>query len=43
VTPGQTYNDLRLVEGIGAGTKIVKQPPPEMADGAKVEMKTAAN
>ena len=42
VTLGQTYNDLRLVEGIGAGTKIIKQPQPEMADGAKVEMKTAA-
>ncbi|HEY8011557.1 MAG TPA: efflux RND transporter periplasmic adaptor subunit [Rudaea sp.] len=42
VTPGQTYNDLRLVEGIGSGTKLVKQPQAEMADGAKVEIKTAA-
>jgi len=42
VTLGQTYNDLRLVEGIGTGTKIVKQPPAELADGAKVEMKAAA-
>jgi RND family efflux transporter MFP subunit len=42
VTPGQTYNDLRLVEGIGSGTKVVKQPQTEMADGAKVEIKAAA-
>ena len=41
VTPGQTYNDLRLVEGIGAGTRVVKQPPAEMADGSKLEIKTA--
>jgi len=41
VTPGQTYNDLRLAEGIGAGTRVVKQPPAEMADGAKVEIKSA--
>jgi RND family efflux transporter MFP subunit len=41
VTPGQSYNDLRLVEGIGAGTRVVKQPPAEMADGAKLEIKTA--
>jgi RND family efflux transporter MFP subunit len=42
VTPGQTYNDLRLVEGIGSGTKVVKQPQADLVDGAKVEMKTAA-
>jgi hypothetical protein len=41
VTPGQTYNDLRLVEGIGSGTKVIKQPQAEMGDGAKVEIKTA--
>lgn len=41
VAPGQTYNDLRLVEGIAAGTRVVKQPPAEMADGAKVEIKAA--
>ena len=40
VTPGQSYNDLRLVEGIAAGTRVVKQPPTEMADGAKVEIKS---
>lgn len=41
VTPGQAYNDLRLVEGIGAGTKVVRQPQAELADGARVEIKPA--
>ncbi len=36
VTPGQTYGDLRLVEGIAAGARVVKQPAAEMGDGAKV-------
>ncbi|HSN00727.1 MAG TPA: efflux RND transporter periplasmic adaptor subunit [Rudaea sp.] len=36
VTPGQTYSDLRLVEGITAGTQVVKQPPAGMTDGARV-------
>jgi len=36
VTPGQTYSDLRLVEGIAAGTQVVKQPVAELGDGAKV-------
>jgi RND family efflux transporter MFP subunit len=36
VTPGQAYSDLRLVEGIAAGTQVVRQPPAEMTDGAKV-------
>ncbi|MBS0557109.1 MAG: efflux RND transporter periplasmic adaptor subunit [Proteobacteria bacterium] len=42
VTPGQTYSDLRLVEGIGAGTQVVKQPPADMADGARVTIATAS-
>ena len=42
VTPGQSYNDLRLVEGIGAGTRVVKQPPADMGDGAVVALKAAA-
>ncbi len=41
VTPGQTYSDLRLVEGIAAGTPVVKQPPAEMNDGAKLKVETA--
>jgi RND family efflux transporter MFP subunit len=36
VTPGQTYPDLRLIEGIAAGTQVVKQPAAELGDGAKV-------
>ncbi|MGH8123429.1 MAG: efflux RND transporter periplasmic adaptor subunit, partial [Rudaea sp.] len=36
VTPGQTFGDLRLVEGIAAGTRVVRQPPAELADGARV-------
>lgn len=38
VTPGQTYSDLRLVEGIAAGMSVVKQPPVQMNDGAKVKI-----
>ena len=41
VTPGQTYSDLRLVEGIAAGTRVVRQPPADMADGAKITLKAA--
>jgi RND family efflux transporter MFP subunit len=41
VTPGQTYGDLRLVEGVATGTRVVKQPAAEIADGAKVEIKAA--
>ena len=40
VTPGQSYGDLRLVEGIASGTRVVKQPPAEMADGAKVTLES---
>ncbi len=38
VTPGQTYSDLRLVEGIAVGTQVVKQPPAQMNDGAAVTL-----
>jgi RND family efflux transporter MFP subunit len=40
VTPQQTYGDLRLVEGIGAGVQVVKQPPAEMNDNAKITIVT---
>jgi RND family efflux transporter MFP subunit len=40
VTPGQTYGELRLVEGIAAGARVVQKPPAEMADGAKVTMES---
>ncbi len=41
VTAGKSFGDLRLAEGIAAGARVVKQPPPDMADGAKVELKDA--
>jgi RND family efflux transporter MFP subunit len=39
VTPGQQMGELRLVEGLGAGTRIVREPPAEMADGSRVTIK----
>lgn len=42
VTPGQAYADLRLVEGIAAGTRVIRDPPAQMTDGARVELKSAA-
>jgi RND family efflux transporter MFP subunit len=39
VTPGQQMADLRLVEGIASGTRIVREPPAEMTDGSRVTIK----
>jgi len=39
VTPGQNMGDLRLVEGIAAGTRVVRDPPAEMTDGSRVAIK----
>jgi len=39
VTPGQTYADLRLVEGIANGTTVVRTPPAVLNDGARITMK----
>jgi len=36
VTAGQTYGDLRLVQGLTSGTRVVRAPPSEMKDGARV-------
>jgi HlyD family secretion protein len=36
VTPGQSYGDLRLVEGLASGTRVVRAPPAAMSDGARV-------
>jgi RND family efflux transporter MFP subunit len=36
VTPGQTYGDLRLVQGLNSGTRVVRAPPSDMTDGARV-------
>jgi HlyD family secretion protein len=38
VTAGQTYGDLRLVQGVTSGTRVVRAPPPEMKDGARVSV-----
>jgi len=37
VTPGQNYADLRLVEGLPVGTRVVRAPPPTLIDGARVD------
>ncbi|MDB6088597.1 MAG: efflux transporter periplasmic adaptor subunit [Gammaproteobacteria bacterium] len=39
VTPGQTYGDLRAVDGIVDGTRVIRAPPTEMAEGARVVVK----
>ena len=39
VTPGQQMAELRLVEGVNGGTRIVRQPPDEMTDGSRVTLK----
>ncbi len=39
VTPGQTYGDLRLVEGLASGARVVRAPPADMTDGARVVVK----
>ena len=36
VVPEQTYGDLRFVEGIASGAQVVKVPPTEMNDGARI-------
>jgi len=36
VTAGQNVGDLRLVEGIDAGTRLVRSPPPPLNDGAAI-------
>jgi RND family efflux transporter MFP subunit len=41
VVPGQSMGDLRLVEGIAAGARVVREPPAAMADGARIGIKTA--
>lgn len=36
VAPGQTYGDLRMVEGLTSGTRVVRTPPADMGDGARL-------
>jgi RND family efflux transporter MFP subunit len=39
VTPGQSYADQRLVEGIAIGARVVRDPPAELVDGARIAPK----
>jgi HlyD family secretion protein len=39
VTPGQAYGDLRAVAGIANGVRVIRAPPAEMTDGARVVVK----
>ncbi len=36
VAAGETLGELRLVDGLAAGTDVVRQPPPGLRDGAAV-------
>ncbi|MBS0387568.1 MAG: efflux RND transporter periplasmic adaptor subunit [Proteobacteria bacterium] len=36
VTPGQVYGALQSVTGIDAGMRVVRAPPPNLKDGARV-------
>jgi hypothetical protein len=38
VNAGQSYGDLRLVEGIAAGQSVVRSPPQPMNDGAAIAL-----
>jgi HlyD family secretion protein len=39
VTPGQTLGELRLVEGIESGARVVRVPPGDLQDGARVAVR----
>ncbi|MDB6044307.1 MAG: efflux transporter periplasmic adaptor subunit [Gammaproteobacteria bacterium] len=39
VTAGQAYGDLRAVDGIVNGVRVIRAPPAEMTDGARVVVK----
>jgi len=39
VTPGQTLGDLRLIEGIESGARVVRAPPADLQDGARVTVR----
>jgi HlyD family secretion protein len=36
VTAGQSFGDLRLVEGVASGARVVRTPPADMQEGARV-------
>jgi HlyD family secretion protein len=39
VIPGQTLGDLRLIEGIESGARVVRAPPADLQDGARVTVR----
>jgi RND family efflux transporter MFP subunit len=39
VSPGQAFGDLKLVQEVSPGAHIVRTPPAEMSDGARVTLK----
>jgi HlyD family secretion protein len=39
VTAGQSYGDLRLVEGLSGGARVVRAPPADLNDGARIVVK----
>lgn len=39
VTPGPGAGELRRVEGLAAGTRVVRAPPPALRDGARVRVR----
>ncbi|HET9330947.1 MAG TPA: efflux RND transporter periplasmic adaptor subunit [Steroidobacteraceae bacterium] len=41
VTPGETLGDLRLVEGLERGTRVVRTPPADLQDGARIVVHTS--
>ncbi len=41
VAPGQVHADLRLVENLAAGTRVVRAPPAQMGNGARVTIRNA--
>jgi multidrug efflux pump subunit AcrA (membrane-fusion protein) len=39
ITAGQTHGDLRSVEGLASGSRVVRSPPADMNDGERVVVK----
>lgn len=39
ISAGQSRGDLRLVEGITAGTRVLRDPPAQLVDGDRVRVK----
>ena len=42
VTPGQVFGELRAVTGIMPGARVVRAPPPNLRDGARIAPDAAA-